>query len=139
MKYIRTKNGKIYEIETKEFYGHRKGYFKNVDNNFNLYNSLSEWQLDCKNQYCVNTPNGYTTCVKQANTIEELCDYCFVFRKSSPNPIITNFYGAEPYIECFVKKTNSNNPVIDIKGAILTDKGLIYVAKMNEEGVLCLI
>ena len=38
MKYIRTKDGHIYEIETKEFYGSRIGHFKNASNDFNLKN-----------------------------------------------------------------------------------------------------
>ena len=37
------------------------------------------------------------------------------------------------------KGTKRVFPNIEIYGAIWTDKGLIYVAKMNDKGELCLI
>ena len=61
--------------------------------------------------------------LKQADTIEELCDE-FVYRK-----IVC------PKIKCFEGCENKQ----EIYGAIWTDKGLIYVAKMNSEGVLELL
>jgi hypothetical protein len=70
--------------------------------------------------------------IAQADTIEELCDEFVlvnenVFTKPQMleddyNRIDLNYYKNE-----------------DIYGAIWTDKGLIYVAKMNEKGELCLI
>ena len=61
---------------------------------------------------------------KCADTIEELCD-----EGVCDNSLVgfTDIRGFELYkkYECF--------------GAIWTDKGLIYVAKMNEDGKLCLI
>ena len=64
--------------------------------------------------------------IKQADTIEKLCD-CFVF--VSPN--LTYPQLVIPMNFDYVKK--EFEPVI-IYGAIWTDKGLIYVAKMNEKG-----
>ena len=65
----------------------------------------------------------------EADTIEELCD-----RFVSETEDNTKFW-VEPTLEnakmyCGIK---------NIFGAIWTDKGLIYVAKMNDEGVLELI
>lgn len=69
--------------------------------------------------------------VKEADTIEELCDE-FV--------VTADFYN-KPNI---LAKVNSLPIDIDltthiIYGAIWTDKGLIYVAKMNDEGELELL
>ncbi len=73
--------------------------------------------------------------VKEADTIEELCDQ-FVF--------VDDFYLHEHRVchsfENAIALSKKHN--VDIKtfrGAIWTDKGLIYVAKMNEEGELELL
>ena len=69
---------------------------------------------------------------KVADTIEDLCDM-FV--------VINDDWGKEPYCCTYVEiklykifKTKGK-----VYGAIWTDKGLIYVAKMNQEGKLELI
>ena len=70
--------------------------------------------------------------VQQADTIEELCDE-FVQE--------TNCFGDKP----IVIKSNTFSTIVGIAkeytvyGAIWTNKGLIYVAKMNEKGELELI
>lgn len=64
--------------------------------------------------------------VKQANTIEELCDG-FVCE--------WNVYPALCLLLRQVPKDRQKN----IYGAIWTNKGLIYVAKMNDEGELELL
>lgn len=62
--------------------------------------------------------------IAQADTVEELCD---------------EFVGIYKNIcEVVIDKTNWNKYDI-FYGAIWTDKGLIYVAKMNEKGVLELL
>ena len=66
--------------------------------------------------------------VKQADTIEELCDE-FVIRGTR------GLYLSIPLQECELR----NIPIIQIYGAIWTDTGLIYVAKMNEKGELELL
>ena len=74
-----------------------------------------------------------TTTIAQADTIEELCD-CFVKikRKGKCKPYILKFdYKDLPTLrEQAIKYKDS-----PVYGAIhLEDKGLIYVAKINEKG-----
>lgn len=63
-----------------------------------------------------------------ADTIEELCDE-FVIKGTR------GLYLGIPLQECELR----NIPTTQIYGAIWTDKGLIYVAKMNERGCLELL
>lgn len=65
--------------------------------------------------------------LKQADTIEELCDE-FVCLENK-----MTFHNLETIT------SSCNLKHLTIYGAIWTDKGLIYVAKMNEDGELCLI
>ena len=70
--------------------------------------------------------------IKQAGTIEELCDaYVCVYNNDNNHDI---YY---PYVidTKDMKLTKNNNWY----AAIWTDKGLIYVAKMNDKGELELI
>ena len=76
--------------------------------------------------------------VKEADTIEELCDEFVVFEESQGNPLICPKEKCEEfkkiiYIGTFVKLNTW------LKGAIWTNKGLIYVAKMNDKGELELL
>lgn len=81
--------------------------------------------------------------LKEADTIEELCDK-FMWIKHLDNETYRKFY----------EKIDTKNKVLigddsklhyqpreelEIYGAIWTDKGLIYVAKMNEKGELELL
>ena len=66
--------------------------------------------------------------IKKADTIEELCDEFVHFINGMPFVI---HKGEKHYVEKGI-------PVV-IYGAIWTDKGLIYVAKMNNEGKLELL
>ena len=130
MKYIRTKDGHIYEIQTLGYCGVLIGHFKGADDNFNLHNSLREWQLDCKNQYFLNTPNGYTTCIKQADTIEELCDaYVIVPKDKKYKPYTINTLSVFDDFEDVLRHN-------DIYASIWVDALLKPVAKMNEKGEL---
>ena len=63
---------------------------------------------------------------KLADTIEELCD-----------EFVSILYG-RPNI-CCLSTARFNCEKFDVFGAVWTDKGLIYVAKMNEKGELELI
>lgn len=77
--------------------------------------------------------------LKEAKTIEELCDMFFIVDNSGKSkPAIVDLgldeddeYEAmdlQPYKDaCYIHHN------IDLYGAIYTDKGLIYVAKMNNE------
>lgn len=93
MKYIRTKDGNIYDT------------------------------LNCVGKYYV---------VDQADTIEELCDE-FVIIDEDNEP---NIKQGRDIHHC--RRIWSINNCL-IYGAVWTDKGLIYVAKMNEKGDLELI
>ena len=61
--------------------------------------------------------------INQSDTIEELCDE-FVYEKKLYKGLYELPYGAED---------------IKVFGAIWTDKGLIYVVKMNDRGELELL
>ena len=86
---------------------------------------------------------------KQADTIEELCDGFVVINRFNKRKYLYSKKG-------FIKRVERNNTynrdkntyqdklehLLDyntIYGAIWTDKGLIYVAKMNEKGELELL
>lgn len=102
MKYIRTKDGRIinirYALEDKE---------KIYDYGWNDEIIIHAYKCDI---------------IKQADTIEELCDE-FVSVRDNWHDLWDNFI--EPSIICSES---------DIYGAIWTDKGLIYVAQANDKG-----
>ena len=86
--------------------------------------------------------------IKEAETIEELCDeFVFVnkignFDKSHVIRYnIPNHRFTEPAIEEKIEAIEAvyKDELDKIRGAIYTDKGLIYVAKMNEKGELELL
>lgn len=106
MEYIRTKNG-IYEVVDTYEVSYVIGY---TEDGFE------------KKVYKEDV-------IKQADTIEELCDR-FV-AETCDN---TKFW-----IESTLENAKMYCGIKNIYGAIWTSKGLIYVAKMNENGVLCLI
>ena len=75
--------------------------------------------------------------VKQADTIEELCDEIVILYKNQ----MPYLYGRDrrdtlltAYNAKYLKENNGK-----LCGAIWTDKGLIYVAKMNDKGDLELV
>lgn len=73
----------------------------------------------------------YALTEREANTIEELCDRFVVIDKETKK--VMNIVAFWEYAKLWVSwKYN-------IYGAIWTDKGLIYVAKMNSDGKLVLI
>lgn len=110
MKYIRTKDG-IYENKPLEKHlGKRRG---------------KGFEIVFKEQDIIN----------QANTIEELCDE-LVFDNvyhSRMTPSAMHTKENQEVIKSYLKQN------IVCYGAIWTDKGLIYVAKMNEKGELELL
>lgn len=74
--------------------------------------------------------------VRKADTIEELCDELVLIRQEKElGETIRVFTRLELLLEFAICQWETDI----IYGAIWTDKGLIYVAKMNEEGELCLI
>ena len=113
MKYIRTKDG-IYDIEKSTFHFFEGGieivsYCKQFEQNLDL--------------------------CKTANTIEELCDYVFLFDDELTIRKITH-ENDKDLIEWLKECIELG---MQVKLAILTDKGLIYIAELNDKGVLCLI
>lgn len=80
--------------------------------------------------------------LKQADTIEELCDE-FVYEILTgeiEEPMYRDIHKARIDIKTQLKIYDDNMiSVCAIYGAIWTDKGLIYVAKMNEKGELELL
>lgn len=108
MKYIRTKNGEIHEF---------------------LEEGINNAIISTKG--CVIMKYAIT---KQADTIEELCDE-FIHNNQLLNPYYidpkdTELIAFRNRLEYEFKEKNHK----EIYGAIWTDKGLIYVAKMNEKG-----
>lgn len=120
MKYVRTKDDEIYN--TREL-------VKCEDKRF---------------------PNGWFTkngvpliAIKQADTIEELCDNCVYRAKCSTHiePYVVS-KGQFNYFRNFRQFGGNHNDRVEydyVVGAIWTDKGLIYVAIMNKKGELELI
>ena len=124
MKYIRTKDelGILIEpTDNEELQRYKRGSVNDM--------IFSTW-----------SGNDRKHIVKQADTIEELCDEFVVI-----------VYPDEPYAEIkpeiykrsfkdILKVCEENMTGIQkLYGAIWTDKGLIYVAKMNEKGELELL
>lgn len=108
MKYIRTEDGFLLEVIRES---------------------------ESKKSY-ITKPNGWVIhkyrVIKQANTIEELCDEFVIKAYISSYPQIYHSVDLKELNEFREKDTI-------VYGAIWTDKGLIYVAKMNDKGELCLI
>ena len=86
--------------------------------------------------------------LKQADTIEELCDEFVAIQKNSKeSPYIIDIYYSEYHKKKIVYISEETSDLFfdnfikenEIYGAIWTKKGLIYVAKMNEKGELELI
>ena len=112
MKYIRTKYDAILKIYAD------RGSLLECENGKNL--------SVCHKKYIV----------KQADTIEELCDE-FVVVENGGHYIPAYL---EEAIDRKLGTANDEEPIpMDIYGAIWTDDGLIYVAKMNEKGELELL
>lgn len=76
--------------------------------------------------------------IREAKTIEELCDEFVVFDKEQPNGKLLYYKGFENLKKEFIDFEKDKEKVV-IYGAIWTNKGLIYVAKMNDKGDLELI
>ena len=82
---------------------------------------------------------GFLSCVcaeiiSEADTIEELCDEFVGVYGETHTIIVTDISPKE-----ILHNMKSWKVEADIYGAIWTDKGLIYVAKMNDKGELELI
>ena len=112
MKYIRTKYGKIFSVLVSDQVSKDEVAMDIIG--FRIQTAL-------KQNKCIAKKDNI---LKIADTIEELCDE-LVHITDIGNHILGQFWS--PYSSDIVY------------GAIWTDKGLIYVAKMNERGELELI
>ena len=123
MKYVRTKN-RIREYE-KSIKAIRFCGKDHHESNYLIRKDIKEFE---------------NSIIKQADTIEELCD-CFVM--FCPNAIRRKIrvYETMRSISLYSKRDKrwNGNMVDKVYGAIWTDKGLIYVAKINEKGELELL
>jgi len=148
MKYIRTKDGRILE-EGKLESGLKQTSIIIIRKNDNkvlrqiICDDLDDYlEMVVVGEYCkchkinpkdikYETTTLFNEILKQADTIEELCDE-FVFVR--PDNYHDNFkvLDKDDKEYCIQKDYK-------IYGAIWTDEGLIYVAKMNEKGDLELI
>ena len=112
--YIRTKDG-IYKVESETC--HKQGYY------------IDRYEEDVILKKRV---------IKQSENIEELCDEFVVFDKEQPNGKLLYYKGFENLKKEFIDFEKDKEKVV-VCGAIWTDKGLIYVARMNDKGELVLI
>ena len=110
--YIRTKN-RIYKVESiLRDSGFIKGY------------NVGEMAFIRKDQV-----------INQAETIEELCDMTIVVDDERPSNVFELEWGIDKELLSKYKDVQG----VYVYGAIWTSKGLIYVAKMDNEGKLVLI
>lgn len=85
-------------------------------------------------EYASDDEMCYAEIIKQADTIEELCDE-FVMNNELYVDCDTKYWRLIAYPGENVVYHYGNDDIKNgIYGAIWTDKGLIYVAKMNEKG-----
>ena len=122
MKYIRTKDGRIELVvgSVKDqtdtlFYADNKG------------NYIAEKDI-----------------LKRADTIYQLCDEFVIIRRDDNTFALAKYYPNDKtfYVKTADEDVSLNECLMygyEIYGAIWTDKGLIYVAKMNEKGELELL
>ena len=116
MKYIRTKYGKkIIDVSKLKYVGE--------DENDYFFCKVYKSGKESKVVKCF----AKKVISKVADTIEELCDEFVVFDKDNKPQVYSPF-------NLKVWTTDNN-----LFGAIWTDKGLIYVAKMNDKGEMELI
>ena len=136
MKYIRTKNG-IYDVANMSVASiYDNGVFiKNVSYTKKI-DDFTFLHIDEKD------------ILKQADTIEELCDEVVIVYPdgSHSNSWCYNYdsfydslYGQIGSFNLPIKENLNEYNIYEIYGAIWTEKGLIYVAKMNEKGELELL
>lgn len=121
-KYIRTKDGILEAKINCDFRLGKKGYYesKNYYCGLDCFEEVYKWYLK---RYI---KDG----VAISNNLEELCDESVLIRNDLHlNERTANFeYAKRMAKQGFI-----------VYGAIWTDKGLIYVAKMNEKGELELL
>ena len=127
MKYIRTKDG-VYSVYTDDL---------------DMNNEIDIDIAGLRAQHCrgLNYRLKIEDIIKIADTIEELCDEFVVVGIPNRTIIIREIDYKEQglTLKQYVSLLFAQYEHITIYGAIWTDKGLIYVAKMNDKGELELL
>lgn len=112
--FVRTSNNEIIDLSYCRYFEEEHRYW----NGANCY-SFEECEI-----------------IKQADTIEELCDEFVIKPKNDMKNWLAFGVNTKHLKESIY---NLNYPIKEVYGAIWTEKGLIYVAKMNNEGELELL
>ena len=145
MRYIRTKHGEIFDLESKDVssveYFDKESALKEY-NEDNAFYTIYYYSYD-KGQYLEIDMKGGKSCddvyendiVKQTNNINDLLDGYIIKFKGTINRVFLkkegwNFDMAKDYADAFG---------YEVYGFIETSNGLTYKAKMNEKGDLELI
>ena len=150
MKYIKTADGKVFDLakiiadeKTNPYYTDYK--FEEIKNEDGVtvirYSAIGTKENSIIRQVgkrCNFSMTYDSEVIQQADNIEELCDGFYL--EFGEVFDITNVYEKERYkdFQNFYNQLN-DTLIINAYGFIKTSKGLIYVAKMNEKGELCLI
>ena len=103
-----------------------------VRTNAGVYPS-SKVELHDGHRACVLGTGKWSKYIGESDSIEELCERCVV-EIEGLEPFALTFYEARLYIDTWKRKLQSNFKIVAIYASIWTKKGLIHVAKMNEEG-----
>ena len=119
-KYIRTKDGKILDTDKREVYTVTK-------NEHNAYDLKEGDKFLLEKGKIIKITDEY----RQSDTIEELCDEVVLFDKDN----VPHYKSKEGNIWYLGAGLFTES----LRFGIFTDKGLIYVAKMNAEGELELL
>ena len=146
MKYVRTKDGKIVDIEKfineeKDTPYYKDFIFEEITKDGELkWTAIGTEQNSMKEQRgirCHFSATLNSEIINQSDTIEELCDEFVLYDDE------TKFYGVlgKGFYHRIDKECKKTMHLADryIYGAIWTPKGLIYVAKMNKKGELELL
>ena len=130
-----------------------KKYVRTKDNIYEIVNDYgSSCAVKSRGKRGKTAIDGFTikyglSYAPRADAIEDLCDYAVAVLDKVEKPIIEDIgFGGytdkkEDFNDLFENDFNEEikNGTGKLYGAIWTDKGLIYVANMNEDGKLCLI
>ena len=120
MKYIRMKDGRIYKYL----------------NGFDRHNDFAGWnwlRVEIEGNKYIEVADINVD--RYADTIEELCDEFVVVCGGKDHKVATLTFEQvrDNIFNCEVEK------MTELFGSIWTDKGLVYVAKMNDKGELELL
>ena len=112
-------------------------YIKAKDGIYKIYDE-TETYYECSSNHYVskNILGGKSNCVL-ADTIEELCDEFVVIVQNNGCILFNQCLNSFEKVVSLNQKAKDNDA--KIYGAIWTDKGLIYVAKINDKGGLELL